>query len=346
MKILIVASNMVHINNFHLPYIERFKNDGHSVCIMANGEGADFNIPFKKKTLSLSNLRQCFKIRKILKEHSFDAVYLHTSLASFLVRLSMKGMKKRPRVISTVHGYLFGKSTGKLHNLLYLSCERLLKKQTDHIIVMNNEDYKIATENRLCMGEVYLSRGMGVDFKRLDASYDKDKREKTELVYVGELSKRKNQIFLVKAMKELTEYTLTLVGDGDQRDILQGYIEKNGLSDRVLITGYSDRASEYISRGDIYVCASRIEGLPFNVMEAMYHKKPIVASRIKGHTDLLPDSCCYKLDSVEEFVTLVRATPSLPVEYELDGLGLDSVLEKNISLYYELAEEKSQPIVV
>ena len=56
MKILIAASNMVHIKNFHLPYIQKFKDDGHDVYVMASGDGADFDIPFKKRALSLKNL--------------------------------------------------------------------------------------------------------------------------------------------------------------------------------------------------------------------------------------------------------------------------------------------------
>ena len=67
MKILIVASTMVHIKNFHLPYIEEFKRRGHTVLTLANGEEADFNIPFKKKALCLKNLLLVSKIKKILK---------------------------------------------------------------------------------------------------------------------------------------------------------------------------------------------------------------------------------------------------------------------------------------
>ena len=342
MKILIVASNMVHIKNFHLPYIEKMKNLGHSVYIMANGEGADFKIPFKKSTLSPKNFFLTVKIKRILKENSFDAVYLHTSLAAFFTRLAMKGMKKRPVVINTVHGYLFGESCSKLHNFIYLSCERLLRKQTDSILVMNNEDYKIATENNLSLGGVYFINGMGVDFEKHPWDTDFCPVREKNLTFVGEISKRKNQIFLVKAMKYLPDYTITLVGDGGERKALEKYIRKNHLENRVEITCFTSKAYEYIKKSYIYVSASKIEGLPFNIMEAMYCEKPIVASKIKGHTDLLDEKNLFSLDSVEEFVALVMSTCVTRVDYETDKYSKEKILNENVSLYLSLAGDKKQ----
>ncbi|MBR2025469.1 MAG: glycosyl transferase family 1, partial [Clostridia bacterium] len=92
MKILIAASNMTHINNFHVSYIEKFKQEGHEVYTLAKGEEADFNIPFEKNVLSFGNLFLIPKIKKILKEEKFDVVYTHTTLGAFFVRLALKGM--------------------------------------------------------------------------------------------------------------------------------------------------------------------------------------------------------------------------------------------------------------
>ena len=60
-------------------------------------------------------------------------------------------------------------------------------------------------------------------------SYYIPRSDKINLAYVGEISERKNQIFLVRAMKHLEGYTLTLVGDGDERQRIESYIRKNNL---------------------------------------------------------------------------------------------------------------------
>ena len=341
MKILIAASNMVHINNFHRPYIERFRSLGNEVYVMASGKGADFDIPFEKSTVSFKNLKLSYKIRDILKKESFDVIYLHTSLASFWVRMALRGVKNRPYVVNTVHGYLFGKSSGKLHNKLYLGCEKYLRKQTDEIFVMNKEDYDIATENRLCQGAVTQIDGMGVAFKENvgePISWDSYRKN---LVFVGEISKRKNQIFLVKAMQYLKDCTLTLVGDGDQRASIEEFVRYAGLEDRVRITGFTKEAYEYMAGCDLYVSASSIEGLPFNIMEAMYLGKPIVASDIKGHSDLLPKDQLFPCGDMEAFVRLVRSFLGVQrVMYKTEQYSLGRVLDKNVETYLSVEQRR------
>ena len=333
MKILIAASNMVHINNFHRPYIDFFKEKGHDVYVMAKGEGADFDLPFQKKTLSFSNLKLSYKIRDILKKEEFDVIYLHTSLAAFWVRMALRGVKKKPYVINTVHGYLFGNTSGKLHNMIYLFCERFLRKQTDDIVVMNKEDYDIATRKKLCKGQVYLTNGMGVSFKKADVEPIKLSGDSLSLLYVGEISKRKNQIFLVKAMKCLENCTLTLVGDGDGRGGIESFVKKNNLEDRVFITGFTKQAYEYIKGCDVYVSASTIEGLPFNIMEAMYLGKPIVASDVKGQNDLLPRECLYALNNEDDYVSHIKRTSLGDVTYDMERYSLNNALTENMEIY-------------
>lgn len=334
MKILIAASNMVHINNFHRPYIDAFRAAGHSVYVMAKGEGADFDIPFKKRSLSFKNWRLSRKIREIIKKEEFDVIYLHTTLAAFWVRMALKGLKKRPYVVNTVHGYLFGQGCGSLHNKIYLFCEKYLRKQTDEIVVMNQEDYEIATKHRLCLGDVTFSNGMGVRFKENIGEAKRLGSGECSIAFVGEISKRKNQMLLVQAMKSLENCSLTLVGDGDERDTIEAYIKKEGLEQRVFITGFTKEAYEYIKGCDIYASASQIEGLPFNIMEAMYLNKPIVASRIKGHTDLLPSTALFTPGNLLEYVSLIRNNiQKREAKWDVDKYRLENVLKENMKIY-------------
>lgn len=331
MKILISASNMVHINNFHLPYIEAFKSEGHQVSVLANGEGADFNIAFKKRAFSLKNAFLALKIRRIIKKEKFDIIYLHTTLCAFWVRLALKGLKNRPCVVNTVHGYLFGKTSSALHNKIYLACEKLVKKQTDYIVVMNKEDEIIAKENNLAIKGVYTIDGMGIDFEKKAISPASPQNPPKNLLYVGELNKRKNQIFLVKALKRIDGATLTLVGDGDQRKAIEKEIARQGLENRVKITGFTRDVNRYLSQADLYVSASSIEGLPFNILEAMRAHLPIVASKIKGQEDILPNECLYEYEDEDGFIKCLENLPK--PSYSTKKYELGCVLDKNMEIY-------------
>ncbi len=335
MKILIVASNMVHIRNFHLPYIEAFRDAGHEVSVMASGEGADFNIPFKKRAFSFKNLRLSFLIKKILKKESFDAVFLHTTLASFWTRFAMRSLKKRPITINTVHGYLFSEHTSSLKRRLYLFAERLVRKKTDYIAVMNKDDLAIARDNALSINEPFLINGMGVDFSLIEGAKRHEYDGKLKLVFVGEISKRKNQMFLVKSLLRLVSATLTLVGDGDERENIEKFARENGISERLTITGFTKNVKEHLESADIYVSSAIIEGLPFNIMEAMSAKMPIVASDIKGQRDLLPSDCLYELNNEDAFVELIRSTRLGEREYNIEKYSLDRVLYENVRIYLD-----------
>ena len=108
------------------------------------------------------------------------------------------------------------------------------------------------------------------------------------LLYAAEFSKRKSQETLIRAMKFVPiSAILVLAGDGKELTACRELVRSLELSRRVMFLGYRrDMASLYIL-ADAVVCPSRMEGLPFHVMEAMYMGKPVAASAVKGHTDLI-----------------------------------------------------------
>ena len=150
-KILFTASTFEHINNFHLPYIEELNKRRFEVHVLSNKQEdmifADKIISsnFRKKIMSISNLKEIFKIKKLIKEEDYKEIIVHTTLAGFIVRMAVKLLKDRPKIIYMSHGYLFTDNWG-LKNKFYLLCEKIVANVTDVLIVMNEEDLKIANK--------------------------------------------------------------------------------------------------------------------------------------------------------------------------------------------------------
>ena len=317
-KILYVASNMQHINNFHVPYIKKLRSEGHTVMVMASGEGADFDVRFVKKMLSPRNLLAQRRIKKIIKNEAFDAVILNTTLAAFHVRMALP-KKNRPKVLNIVHGYLFYEKGRGLKNKILLCCEKFLASRTDAIAVMNAEDERIAKNNKLCLGEVIMTRGMGVSLRpidedALDARNYTDTVGKFMMCFVGELSDRKNQRFLICALPEIkmavSNAELVLVGKGKIEKQLTALAEKLNISSSVHFLGHKNNPADFMRAADLYVTASEIEGMPFNVIEALGCEVPILASDIKGHVDLIEDGeegYLYERGNMADFVAKAKA---------------------------------------
>lgn len=286
-KILYVASTYSHIKMFHLPYINELKKDN-IVDVLANGQESDININFKKRLTSITNLFLIFRLKKIIKANEYDWIILNTSLASFLVRMALKGIKKRPKVINMVHGYLFyGKS---LKQKVMLDLEKILRKQTDYIITMNDYDYQIAKEHKLFREKIFNISGVGVSKTSSQTSNNPFSNDKFNLLYAAELSNRKNQMFLLKCLVKLKEeipnIKLTLIGKGKNYSKYKKYIERNNLDDFISLEGFIDCPSCYFKNCDLYVSSSKCEGLPFNILNAVEYNKPIICSNIKGHIDI------------------------------------------------------------
>ncbi len=347
-KILYAASTASHLRRFHMPYIEELKKTS-DLLLMADGEGVDLPIRFDKHFFSIANLKSILKIHKILKREDFDLIVVHTTLAAFLVRAATFGLKKRPYIKNVVHGYLFSEQIqGKKEKVLLL-CEKLMRNRTDEIIVMNEEDLRIAKTHRLCRGKISFINGMGLsdtlpipeknaDLRREFAPLDSD----ILCAFVGELSARKNQRFLMEAVARLRKkgipLKLLLLGEGSLRKQLEQAREELDLEDSVFLPGNREGVLPYLAVTDIYLSAAVSEGLPFNLLEAMHCGLPILATNVKGQSDLLPpedlvplgdlDAFCEKLEQLckEKKGSGTRDYPNL------QHYRLSSVLDENLIL--------------
>ena len=115
------------------------------------------------------------------------------------------------------------------------------------------------------------------------------------LVYVGRLGPEKNLPFLLSAFSEVartvSQCSLLVIGDGQERDHLQSLVEKDGLTDRVHFTGLVpyETMPRYLAMADAFVTASVSEVHPFTVIEAMAAGLPVLGIQSPGIGDIVQD---------------------------------------------------------
>ena len=180
---------------------------------------------------------------------------------------------------------------------------------------MNNEDFDIAKKHKLCTGEVYKIMGMGINGDRFKSSAKKNRGNEEEITFsfIGELSTRKNQMFLLKFIRDLKKFNinakLNLIGDGFLKNKIVKRIKKYGIEDQVVMVGYVQNIEEYINKSNYYICASKIEGMPFNILEAMFAGSVVFSSDIKGTVDLIDDlenGVLFKLNDMNDLINKFR----------------------------------------
>src|SRR5581483_10134756 len=104
----------------------------------------------------------------------------------------------------------------------------------------------------------------------------------TDLVFIGELRLLKGVDILIDAIALLRDRgrvaTLTMVGDGPGREAFRSQAERLRLQQLIRFVG-TKPAREAQALGRVMVVPSRMESLPYVVLEAAASGKPLIATR-------------------------------------------------------------------
>ncbi len=107
---------------------------------------------------------------------------------------------------------------------------------------------------------------------------------------VGRIMAIKNPLAVLRAFQLAVDQCsrLVVIGEGPLLDALKGESGDCGLGNRIELTGLIPRDDVYrrLSRADLFISASRIEGLPVAVLEAMACRCPVVLSDIPPHREI------------------------------------------------------------
>ena len=111
---------------------------------------------------------------------------------------------------------------------------------------------------------------------------------------VGRLCAPKNFVRALAAHRRLLsegiDHDLWVIGEGEDRPILEEYIRENHLEDSAKLLGFRKDPYCLMNAADLLVCSSVYEGFSTFITEGLILGKPIVTTDVSGMRELLGDS--------------------------------------------------------
>jgi glycosyltransferase involved in cell wall biosynthesis len=137
----------------------------------------------------------------------------------------------------------------------------------------------------------------------------------------GRLSPEKGFDILITAAeqqaKEKMDIGIVIFGDGVLQEALQKQIDERGISQSVVLAGFTNQLDQYMSHFDLFVQSSHTEGMPSVLLEAMSARTAVVATQVGGTGELVVECSTGLMVPPNDPVALADAMKKVLSEDEL-----------------------------
>jgi glycosyltransferase involved in cell wall biosynthesis len=140
-------------------------------------------------------------------------------------------------------------------------------------------------------GKVVLNAIPIEDLKIKAKAFPTDFGNVPTFVSVGRLHFRKGYRTLLETHKRLLDdgfiHNITVIGDGDDFDLLSKRIEELGVQNSFKLLGTQMNPYPYVKNADFYIMPSESEGWPLIIAETLILQKPIMATNVGGVPEMI-----------------------------------------------------------
>jgi glycosyltransferase involved in cell wall biosynthesis len=227
------------------------------------------------------------RLRWILWRLKPSMLHIHSTKAGFVGRLAVMAMRRRPKVILTVHSFVFDKRAKKWKRKLVSRIERRLLRYTDRIVAVSQAlRDELVSEMGLRQDKIQVIYN-GVEFKNLP----KPPHVGIQVGTVARLAPQKGVDDFLRAAalvkRRCPQAEFVVIGDGPNDFWLETIAKQLGITDCVQFLGFRKDALRIVAGWDVFVLASTRETFGIALVEAMSQGVPVVGSNVGGIPEII-----------------------------------------------------------
>lgn len=256
------------------------------------------------------------RLHKQLAEAKPDVIHAHANKAAALLRSVRHG--RSARLVATVHGLKKDVSMYRdLHGIIAVSKAVAQRLPFPNVEVIYN----------------------GIIPPKPVGTPD---MEHPTVVAVGRLAPVKGFDVLLKAWSSV-KANLVIVGDGPERSALEKQISALNLGEKVRLLGHRNDVPDWIKTADLVVISSQRESFSYVMAEALHLRRPMVATRVGGPAEILPQSWLVPVEDAASLGKRVQLALSERTQIERDfqpvwdfaarELTMESMVQKTRAFY-------------
>lgn len=292
----VIGGAQIHVRDLSTALRAR----GVDVIVLAGGEGPlgeqlrARGIPFHcvanlhRAPGPVAAVKALRDIRGLLGELRPDLLSTHSTNAGLLGRIAAWSLGIP--VLFTAHGWGFTDGRPLSQRIAFWLVERATAPLAARIITVCDSDLQAAVQTHLTRPArlVAIANAMPEVERSLRARPEKSP---PKVVMVARLSIWKDHPTLLYALAELADldWDLELVGDGPLREETESLAASLGLASRVRFAGYRDDVPARLADAQVFVLATKWEGFPRSILEAMRAGLPVIASEVGGVRESVRD---------------------------------------------------------
>jgi glycosyltransferase involved in cell wall biosynthesis len=237
-------------------------------------------------------------LTRLMRAWRPQVVHTHTAKAGLLGRLAARAARV-PTVVHTFHGHVLRGYFAPPKQALFRRLEALLARAADALVAVSDAVKQDLVELGVARADKIRVIPLGLELGPLAGELPRGalRREAglddgTPLVgMVGRLVPIKDVPTFLRAARLVLEtrpsVRFALIGDGEEREALESLCGSLGLAGAVHFFGWRRELAPVYGDLDVVVNASRNEGTPVALIEALAAARPVVATAVGGTPDLL-----------------------------------------------------------